>query len=97
MTTHKTVEEIKEEIKRLIGVGKYSKAFDLIDSALTLAQAQGAEEERKQLLRQIDIGDNDYLTARKAVAEISGVPFMAITFDEHLKVIKSKLQALNTN
>lgn len=49
------------------------------------------EEERKQTLREIDIGDNDYITVRRAVAELSGIPMMAITFDEHIKVIKEKL------
>lgn len=56
-------------------------------------EARGREEEH----RKIDVGDNNYLTARSAVAELSGVPLMAITFDGHIKVIKDKLQALIPN
>ena len=53
---------------------------------------QELQKAREEILKEIDIGDNDYVTARMAVAELSGVPMMAITFDEHIKVIREKLQ-----
>jgi len=37
--------------------------------------------------------NGDYLTTRKAVSELSGIPMMAATFDKHIEAIK---QIINT-
>ena len=49
-------------------------------------------KEVEDALRELDIDDHNYLTARREIAKVSGIPMMAITFNEHLKVIKEKLE-----
>lgn len=48
-------------------------------------------EEYKKKFCDIDTGGTDYLVARRKVAELSGIPAMAISFDEHLKLIEEFL------
>lgn len=89
--THNTregIEEIVEEFDTMMHTGYHKDIKDWLRTTLH----QELQKARKQVLKEIDIGDNNYVTARKKVAELSGVPLMAITFDEHVAVIKEKLQ-----
>lgn len=75
---------------------KDTVSFDVVwEETLKKAQATILPEYtamKHDILREIDIGANkDYLVARQQVAALSGVPAMALTFDEHCAVIKSKL------
>ena len=67
-----------------------------IRTLLTSRDTYWKERVRKEVedaLRRLDIDDHNYLTARREIAKVSGIPMMAITFNEHLKVIKEKLEA----
>ena len=45
----------------------------------------------RKALVELDTGGGNYMTARRDIAQLSGVPAMAITWDEHIKAIKGKL------
>lgn len=66
----------------------------------TLQQAKAAIEEvleenakLRRALVELDCGGGNYLTVRLRVAELSGIPAMATTFDGHMNKIKEKLEA----
>lgn len=56
---------------------------DVSDAVIKLARA---------IMRELDTGGGNYLTVRMKVAELSGIPAMAVTFDEHIKAIKAALE-----
>lgn len=43
------------------------------------------------ILRELDTGGTDYLQVRRKISELSGIPMMAVTFDEHIKEVKKKI------
>lgn len=55
----------------------------------TQAQALG-----KIILRELDTGGSDYMQVRRKIAKLSGVPAMAITFDEHIEIIEKQMERL---
>ena len=77
----------------------YNEFKDLLRRAFTEAHQAGIDEAvevgYKKALREIDIGSHDYVQSRRAISQLSGKPMMALTFDEHLDVIKEKIQALD--
>ena len=101
MTTHpNTTEQVRAIAKELYAEmhrcdfdDQIQEAFmPIITQAIAAAEERGMEEGSRKTLRELDIGNHNYLTARRTVADISGMPLMALTFDQHLDVIKDKLQ-----
>lgn len=45
----------------------------------------------KRALCELDTGGGDYFTSRRDIAELSGLGVMAASWDEHILVIKEKL------
>jgi hypothetical protein len=68
---------------------KYVEALKIAQDAIAEVLAENAK--LKRTLVELDTGGGNYLTVRKVIAELSGVPSMAISFDEHIKIIKEKL------
>ena len=46
------------------------------------------------ILRELDVGGNDYFVFRSKIAALSEYPVMAVSTQEHLDVIKSRLTKL---
>lgn len=89
-------EDYQSLCSMVTGENSYSEqeALDMIQNLYNASlspKAVDVEKIRKDILRELDTDGGDYLTARKAVAELSGVPTMAITFNEHLEIISKKL------
>lgn len=61
-----------------------SKAEKSQDAALEIG---------KIVLRELDTSGGDYLTVRKSVSELSGIPPMAKTFNGHIDAIRAALQS----
>lgn len=48
----------------------------------------------KRALCELDTGGGNYFSSRRDIAGLSGVPTMAISWDEHISKIKEKLDKL---
>lgn len=56
------------------------------------------ENENKRLitaLRELDTGGGDYMTVREKIAKLSGYGIMAVTVDDHLEIIRKKIEEKN--
>ena len=98
------VEEIVDRLgvteHRAIGFVKVIPVEELRTTLTTLTTKHQEELEKAvevalnkgytKALREIDIGSYDYVKSRRKIAELSGVPMMAITYDEHVDVIREK-------
>lgn len=81
------LELVKNEDKTLLS--KEGKI--LVEAVEAIKQVIAENVKAKRALCELDTGGGDYFTARQDIAELSGMPTMAISWSKHLKIIKDKL------
>jgi hypothetical protein len=57
-----------------------------------LESKKAALEIGETILSELNSGGGNYLKSRKQIAELSGLPCMAVTWDEHIEEIRRKLK-----